>query len=270
MISEKEVLESLDRLGEKLLLLREENDKQKLEIERLENENKGVSDIENKLKEELKEAKIKYGKALSVIRYVVENTIEGKYEPLIEKLENENRALGERCIQLQKDKGDLVDKVREMKADTERLKASVDAKDKSLEAINNRLKSFSKESSELDIDSMITRIHNNDVKDSEVDAKLKEIRNERFTIQYEWGRATKETEKKFVDFVKRLWEDFAVIGNYKVLNKIADVKGDLDDNTLNTFIRFLLDKKLIERRDNGETVSTADLEKVVEVITKVC
>lgn len=263
MISEKEVLESLDRLGEKLLLVREENNKYILEIERLDKENKDIS-------EELRKARVKYGKAMSVIRYVVENTIEGKYEPLVKKLEDENKVLGERCIQLQKDKGDLIDKVNEMKADAERLKASVDAKDKSLEAINNRLKSFSKESSELDIDSMITRIHNNDVKHSEVDAKLKEIRNERFTIQYEWGRATKDTERKFVDFVKRLWADFAVIGNYKVLNKIADVKGDLDDNTLNTFIRFLLDKKLIERRDNGETVSTAELEKVVDVITKVC
>lgn len=263
MISEKEVLESLDRLGEKLLIVREENNKQRLEIERLENKNNDIS-------EELEQARVKYDKALSVIRYVVENTIEGHYEPLVKKLEDENKALGERCIQLQKDKGDLVDKVKEMKADAEKLKASVDAKDKSLEAINNRLKSFSKESSELDIDSMITRIHNNDVKHSEVDAKLKEIRNERFTIQYEWGRATKETEKRFVDFVKRLWKDYAVIGNYKVLNKIVDVKGDLDDNTLNTFIRFLLDRKLIERRDNGETVSTAELEKVVDVITKVC
>lgn len=263
MISEKEVLESLDRLGEKLLIVREENNKQRLEIERLENKNNDIS-------EELEQARVKYAKALSVIRYVVENTIEGHYEPLVKKLEDENKAIGERCIQLQKDKGDLVDKVKEMKADAEKLKASVDAKDKSLEAINNRLKSFSKDSSELDIDSMITRIHNNDVKHSEVDAKLKEIRNERFTIQYEWGRATKETEKKFVDFVKRLWADFAVIGNYKVLNKIAEVKGDLDDNTLNTFIRFLLDRKLIERRDNGETVSTAELEKVVDVITKVC
>lgn len=263
MISEKEVLESLDRLGEKLLIVREENNKQRLEIERLENKNNDIS-------EELEQARVKYDKALSVIRYVVENTIEGHYEPLVKKLEDENKAIGERCIQLQKDKGDLVDKVKEMKADAERLKASVDAKDKSLEAINNRLKSFSKESSELDIDSMITRIHNNDVKHSEVDAKLKEIRNERFTIQYEWGRATKETEKRFVDFVKRLWNDYAVIGNYKVLNKIAEVKGDLDDNTLNTFIRFLLDRKLIERRDNGETVSTAELEKVVDVITKVC
>mgnify|MGYP002511896082 FL=1 len=263
MISEKEVLESLDRLGEKLLLVREENNKQRLEVERLENENKEIS-------EELKQSRYKYGKALSVIRYVVENTIEGHYEPLVKKLEDENKALGERCIQLQKDKGDLVDKVKEMKADTEKLKASVDAKDKSLEAINNRLKSFSKESSELDIDSMITKIHNNDVKHSEVDAKLKEIRNERFTVQYEWGRATKDTEKRFVDFVKRLWDDYAVIGNYKVLNKINAVKGDLDDNTLNTFIRFLLDRKLIECRDNGETVSTAELEKVVDVITKVC
>ena len=158
-----------------------------------------------------------------------------------------------------------------LKADIERLKASADAKDRSLEAINNRLKSFSKApSSDLDIDSMITRIHNNDVKDSEVDEKLKEIKNERFTIQYEWGRATKETERKFVEFIKRLWDGYAVVGNYKVLNKIADVRGDLDDGTMNTFLRFLLDRKLIERRDNGEIVSSAELERILAVITKVC
>lgn len=270
MISEQEVLESLDRLGEKLQQLRDENTQQKSRIEELENANKVLAANNLDSTKDADEYYEKWQGAVKSLKHVVENTIEGKYEPLVAKLEQENKLLGERCIQLQKDKGDLVDKVKEMKADSERLKASVDAKDKSLEAINNRLKSFSKDSSELDIDSMITRIHNNDVKHSEVDAKLKEIRNERFTIQYEWGRATKETEKKFVDFVKRLWADFAVIGNYKVLNKIVDVKGDLDDNTLNTFIRFLLDRKLIERRDNGETVSTADLEKVVDVITKVC
>lgn len=270
MISEQEVLESLDRLGEKLQQLRDENTQQKSKIEELENANKVLAANNFDSTKDADEYYEKWQGAVKSLKHVVENTIEGKYEPLVAKLEQENKILGERCLQLTKDKGDLTDRVQDLKADTERLKASVDAKDKSLEAINNRLKSFSKESSELDIDSMITRIHNNDVKDSEVDAKLKEIRNERFTIQYEWGRATKETEKKFVDFVKRLWEDFAVIGNYKVLNKIADVKGDLDDNTLNTFIRFLLDRKLIERRDNGETVSTADLEKVVDIITKVC
>lgn len=270
MISEQEVLESLDRLGEKLQQLRDENTQQKSKIEELENANKVLAANNFDSTKDADEYYEKWQGAVKSLKHVVENTIEGKYEPLVAKLEQENKILGERCLQLTKDKGDLTDRVQDLKADIERLKASADAKDKSLEAINNRLKSFSKESSELDIDSMITRIHNNDVKDSEVDAKLKEIRNERFTIQYEWGRATKETEKKFVDFVKRLWEDFAVIGNYKVLNKIADVKGDLDDNTLNTFIRFLLDRKLIERRDNGETVSTADLEKVVDIITKVC
>ena len=263
MISEQEVLESLDRLGEKLQQLRDENNQQKSKIEELENANKllAANNIDS-----TRDADEYYEKWQGAV-----SSIEGKYEPLIEKLKQENKALGERCIQLTKDKGDLVDKVQVFKADIEQLKASADAKDRSLEAINNRLKSFSKApSSDLDIDSMITRIHNNDVKDSEVDEKLKEIKNERFTIQYEWGRATKETERKFVDFVKRLWEGFAVVGKYKVLNKIPDVQGDLDDCTMNTFLRFLLDRKLIERRDNGEIVSSAELERILAVITKVC
>lgn len=263
MISEQEVLESLDRLGEKLQQLRDENNQQKSKIEELENANKFLAANNIDSTRDADEYYEKWQGAVS--------SIEGKYEPLIEKLKQENKALGERCIQLTKDKGDLVDKVQVLKADIERLKASADAKDRSLEAINNRLKSFSKApSSDLDIDSMITRIHNNDVKDSEVDEKLKEIKNERFTIQYEWGRATKETERKFVEFIKRLWDGYVVVGNYKVLNKIADVQGDLDDGTMNTFLRFLLDRKLIERRDNGEVVSSSELERILAVITKVC
>lgn len=263
MISEQEVLESLDRLGEKLQQLRDENNQQKSKIEELENANKFLAANNIDSTRDADEYYEKWQGAVS--------SIKGKYEPLIEKLKQENKALGERCIQLTKDKGDLVDKVQVLKADIERLKASADAKDRSLEAINNRLKSFSKApSSDLDIDSMITRIHNNDVKDSEVDEKLKEIKNERFTIQYEWGRATKETERKFVEFIKRLWDGYVVVGNYKVLNKIADVRGDLDDGTMNTFLRFLLDRKLIERRDNGEVVSSSELERILAVITKVC
>ena len=263
MISEQEVLESLDRLGEKLQQLRDENNQQKSKIEELENANKFLAANNIDSTRDADEYYEKWQGAVS--------SIEGEYEPLIEKLKQENKALGERCIQLTKDKGDLVDKVQVLKADIERLKASADAKDRSLEAINSRLKSFSKaSSSDLDIDSMITRIHNNDVKDSEVDEKLKEIKNERFTIQYEWGRATKETERKFVEFIKRLWDGYVVVGNYKVLNKIADVRGDLDDGTMNTFLRFLLDRKLIERRDNGEVVSSSELERILAVITKVC
>ena len=270
MISEQEVLESLDRLGEKLQQLRDENNQQKLKIEELENANKLLAANNLDSTRDADEYYEKWQGAVKSLKHVVENTIEGEYKPLVAKLKKENKALGEKCIQLTKDKGDLVDKVQELKADIERLKASADAKDRSLEAINNRLKSFSKASSDIDIDSMITKIHNNDVKDSEVDEKLKEIKNERFTIQYEWGRATKETEKKFVDFIKRLWEGYVVVGNYKVLNKIADVRGDLDDGTMNTFLRFLLDRKLIERRDNGEIVSSAELERILAVITKVC
>ena len=271
MISEQEVLESLDRLGEKLQQLRDENTQQKSKIEELENANKFLAANNIDSTRDADEFYEKWQGAVKSLKHVDENTIEGNYEPLVIKLEQENKTLGEKCVQLTKDKSDLTNKVQELKADIERLKASADAKDRSLEAINNRLKSFSKApSSDLDIDSMITKIHNNDVKNSEVDEKLKEIKNERFTIQYEWGRATKETERKFVDFVKRLWEGFAVVGKYKVLNKIPDVQGDLDDGTMNTFLRFLLDRKLIERRDNGEIVSSAELERILAVITKVC
>jgi predicted nuclease with TOPRIM domain len=38
----------------------------------------------------------------------------GYYRKRIAELEKENKALGERCLQLQKDKGNLIDKVREL------------------------------------------------------------------------------------------------------------------------------------------------------------
>ena len=136
MISEQEVLESLDRLGEKLQQLRDENNQQKSKIEELENANKFLAANNIDSTRDADEYYEKWQGAVS--------SIEGEYEPLIEKLKQENKTLGERCIQLTKDKGDLVDKVQVLKADIERLKASADAKDRSLEAINNRLKSFFK------------------------------------------------------------------------------------------------------------------------------
>ncbi len=278
MITEEEVMASLDRFGEKIVALREENEQLKTQNAELEQANKllaadninGTKDADEYY-ENWQAAEKKYEGAMQVVHHVVEDTIEKKYEPLVEKLEGENKALGERCLQLQSDKGRLTDLVAELRADIEKLKASADAKEKALEAVNNRLKSFSKApSSDLDIDQMITKIHTSDVKTSEVDKKLKEIKNERFTVQYEWGRATAETAEKFVNFVKRLWQDKARVGDYYILNKIADVREGLDDNTMNTFLRFLLDTNIIYKRDNSEIISSKELDDVVARITKVC
>ena len=112
MISEQEVLESLDRLGEKLQQLRDENHQQKSKIEELENANKFLAANNIDSTRDADEYYEKWQGAVS--------SIEGKYEPLIEKLKQENKALGERYIQLTKDKGDLVDKVQVLKADIER------------------------------------------------------------------------------------------------------------------------------------------------------
>lgn len=256
MISEQEVIDSLDRFGKRI------NDL-KSQVAQLTSENESL----HKQLEDGSNVQKQYEGAMKA----VEDTIGSKYEPLVAKLEEENRTLGERVLQLQKDNGSLTDKINEQKVDIERLKGELDKKDQTLEAINNRLKSFSKvPSSDLDIDSMITKIHNSKVETSAVDNEMDKIRKERFTDRYEWGRATKETVIKFVEFVERLWEGYAIVGNNKILNRIPDVKGGLDDNTVNTFLRFLLDKGLIQRRDNGEIITTYELKDIIERITKKC
>lgn len=241
MISEQEVIDSLDRFGERIKSLKDQAAKLAAENERLHKQ-------------------IKEGKAA-----------QEQYESLVAQLQEENRALSERAFQLQKDNDTLTNEVSVLKSEAEKLKSQVGDKDKTLEAINSRLKSFSKAtSSDLDIDSMITKIHNSEVVTSEIDSEMDKIRKERFTDQYEWGRATKDTVMKFVEFAERLWEGYAIVGNNKILNRIPDVKGGLDDNTINTFLRFLLDKGLIQRRDNGEIISTYELKDIIDRITKKC
>ncbi len=256
MISEQEVIDSLDHFGKRISDLKSQVAQLTSENENLHKQLEDGSNVQKQYEDAMK---------------AVEDTIESKYEPLVAKLEEENRTLGERVLQLQKDNGSLTDKINEQKVDIERLKGELDKKDQTLEAINNRLKSFSKApSSDLDIDSMITKIHNSKVETSAVDNEMDKIRKERFTDLYEWGRATKETVIKFVEFVERLWEGYVIVGNNKILNRIPDVKGGLDDNTVNTFLRFLLDKGLIQRRDNGEIITTYELKDIIERITKKC
>ena len=56
--------------------------------------------------------------------YLTEETVEVDIKR-IEVLEKENKALGERCLQLQKDKGNLIDENNELKAQIEKMKSDV-------------------------------------------------------------------------------------------------------------------------------------------------
>lgn len=247
MISEQEVLDSLDRLGEKLLNLRKENNELKAQLKDKEDCLEHITD--------------KYKGSISVIKHIVENTIESKLEPSIVNIKSERDLLN-------KDYESAKQKITELEGQLKTLVDTTYSKVKSLETINNRLKSFYNNQSDLDIDDMMTKIHSSDYDTSEVDEKLKEIKNDRFTNQYEWGRATKETEEKFVEFVKRLWDDYVVVGNYKILNRIANVKYNLDDNTLNTFVNYLLNKKFIIERNHDEYITSYDVDTVIQNIVK--
>ena len=83
------------------------------------------------------------------------------------ELEKENRLLGERCNQLLKDKGDLTDKIADIKANCDLAIEGRDIKIKELEEENNKL---------LDV------INNQDVKIADLESENAELRNNGFTV----------------------------------------------------------------------------------------
>ena len=65
---------------------------------------------------------------------------ERQSEKKIEELENQNKLLGERCNQLLKDKGELTDKIADIKANCDLAIEGRDVKIKELEKENAKLK----------------------------------------------------------------------------------------------------------------------------------
>lgn len=220
MISEKDVLDALNRFEDRIKQL-------KLEKEALMNDNSK--------------------KELTITQLADERT----------KLLQENQKLKEdssiikNSLQEIKDKLNEVEKIKqENKELTELLKSSKEAID-----------------TDLNVDSMMTKIKENDVKTSVVDDKLNEIKSERFTERYEWGRASKRTLNMFIDFVNALWYNAPKVNNLYILTSVDKAKGILDEESLNTFLDYLYKKGFVAKRDN-ETVSQFPKELILKNIEK--
>lgn len=138
-----------------------------------------------------------------------------------------------------------------------------------LDSILNRLKKHfaaSNRSSDLNVDDMLLKIKSNEVKSSEVDNKMEEIRESKFTSQYLWGRASQKTLGLFISFVTEMWNNAPQVGSYFILNKVND--SSIDDETLKLFTSFLYRQKILETRQNDEIVSQCKLNDVISLITK--
>ena len=81
---------------------------------------KRIAELEGKLKVETE-----WNNRLGVAYREYEQLTKEQDEHLAE-LEKEIKSLGERCLQLQKDKGELPDKVRELEQENERLKGDLE------------------------------------------------------------------------------------------------------------------------------------------------
>lgn len=138
-----------------------------------------------------------------------------------------------------------------------------------LDSILSRLKKHfasSNKSLDLNVDDMLLKIKSNEVKSSEVDNKMEEIRESKFTSQYLWGRASQKTLGLFISFVTEMWNNAPQVGSYFILNKVND--SSIDDETLKLFTSFLYRQKILETRQNDEIVSQCKLNDVISLITK--
>lgn len=138
-----------------------------------------------------------------------------------------------------------------------------------LDSILSRLKkrfTTSNKSSDLNVDDMLLKIKNSEIESSEVDSKIEEIREAKFTSQYLWGRATQKTLSLFISFVTEMWANVPQVGSYFILNKVND--SSIDDETMKVFTAFLYRQKIIEMRQNDEIVSQYKLNDVISIITK--
>ena len=55
-------------------------------------------------------------------------TFSNEQASCVERLEKENKMLGERCLELQKDKGELIDRVKELEQHNEQMKCCSNCK----------------------------------------------------------------------------------------------------------------------------------------------
>lgn len=192
-----------------------------------------------------------------------------KFEEKIKNLKLENERLKQENADLKKQIeennstalkiNDLIDKIDKLyKNNEEQKNFLMQSLTKNKESVNT----------DLNVDSMMTKIKENDAATSEVDDKINEIKSERFTQKYEWGRASKRTLNLFIDFINSLWYNAPRVNNIFVLKSLEQSKGILDDESLNTFMNYLYKKGFVIKR-NDELVSQYTKEIVLKSIEKV-
>lgn len=128
----------------------------------------------------------------------------------------------------------------------------------------------------LDVDGMMERIHTLDVDTSIVDETMKSIkRGERLFKQYSFGVANENTLNTFITFINNIYENAVKKDRFYILNRPEVCKTpNMNDNTYNTFIKYLYDSKLIEKRGASrsalEYVSVYSLKEVIDKVSKEC
>lgn len=124
-----------------------------------------------------------------------------------------------------------------------------------------------------DVDDMMEKIHTTDVDTSAVDETMTRIkRGQKLFKQYGFGVANEDTLKLFIDFVNNIYENSVKKDRYYIINHPDNCRLPvMTDNTYNTFMKFLIDNKLIESRlDGSEFVSLYSKEEVCEKLSKEC
>lgn len=192
------------------------------------------------------------------IKHLVEDVIE-EQEKQIEKLKEDVEMWESKAHQFSDDFTD---------ADMENDKLK-----KEIEELKNKSVQHNKS---LDVDGMMERIHTLDVDTSAVDETMKSIkRGERLFKQYSFGVANESTLNTFIAFINNIYENTVKKDRFYILNRPEVCKtSNMNDNTYNTFVKYLYDNKLIEKRGTSDSaleyVSVYSLKEVVDKVSKEC
>lgn len=263
MISEKDVLKALDDFGEKIKSLRKETIDKSNEII---SKDKIISDLNDKVLN-LTQENVNLKNEMKLLKNNIDNLnsqIDSLKQNSSKELNDSTKAVNEIALNL---RTMLDSKMNSLEAENESLRKQIAEKDSKIAQLMTP-----REINDMTVDDMMHKIKTSEVKTSEVDKKLDEIKVERFTQPYEWGRANKATVDLFVSTVEALWKDAPKINNLYILNsRAADMvmSRTNDSDTKQTFINFLLRTGLMKKNELGEFTSNAELSSVIKRITEV-
>lgn len=249
MISEKDVMQALDNFGNKIKQLKNDINNRDAEIEKLKNEILDKSSLIAELNKELDDKAVE-----------IEKIKKEKLDTAADEIQQQTNDLKK---ELSNFSSDLFNENISLRNSIDSLKKQLDEKEEKIKELMTPKEVVMNDN----IDSMMRKIKVNEVETSAVDKKLDEIKNERFTQQYEWGRATKSTLELFIKFIKRLWYQAPKVGGLYILNKVEECSNNIDTETLSTFYSYLMKSLLISKRDNGDIVSSFSEDDAIKKVS---